>query len=103
MIKVSVLYPNTEGKRFDSAYYRDEHIPMVRQRLGQACKRIEADLGLSGADLESKPPYIAMAHMYFDSVQAFQDAFGPHSREIMRDVANYTDIEPELQISEVGE
>ena len=27
MIKVSVMYPNTPGARFDHQYYRDKHIP----------------------------------------------------------------------------
>jgi len=27
MIKVSVMYPNTPGARFDHAYYRDKHMP----------------------------------------------------------------------------
>ena len=31
MIKVSVLYPNSAGGRFDIAYYVDKHMPMVRQ------------------------------------------------------------------------
>jgi len=33
MIKVSVFYPNTEGKKFDMAYYCNKHIPMVQQKL----------------------------------------------------------------------
>jgi len=42
-----------------------------------------------------------MAHLLFDSVQAFQGAFGPHADSIMADILNYTDIQPILQISEV--
>ena len=37
MIKVTVMYPYTEGARFDHAYYRDRHMPMVKARLGSAC------------------------------------------------------------------
>ena len=37
MIKVSVMYPNTEGARFDHTYYRDKHMPMVKDKLGEAC------------------------------------------------------------------
>ena len=29
MIKVSVMYPNTAGARFDHTYYRDKHMPLV--------------------------------------------------------------------------
>src|SRR3990172_4989556 len=101
MIKVSVFYPNTEGKKFDMAYYRNMHIPMVQQKLGAACKRVNVEQGLSGGKPGSKSTYIAMSHLYFDSVEAFQTAFGPHAEAIMGDIPNYTDIQPTIQISEV--
>jgi hypothetical protein len=34
MIKVSVLYPNKEGSKFDLGYYLNSHIPMVQEKLG---------------------------------------------------------------------
>jgi hypothetical protein len=34
VIKVSVLYPNTAGCKFDMGYYLDKHMPMVQQKLG---------------------------------------------------------------------
>ena len=37
MIKVSVMYPNTAGARFDHAYYRDKHMPLVKRLMGDAC------------------------------------------------------------------
>jgi len=42
-----------------------------------------------------------MGHLYFDTVEAFQAAFGPHADPIMADIPNYTDIQPTIQISEV--
>lgn len=42
-----------------------------------------------------------MCHVFSESVEAFQKAFGPHMKEIMGDVKNYTDIAPVMQISEV--
>ena len=101
MIKVSVLYGNTEGKKFDMAYYTGSHIPMVKQKLGAACKGVEVDRGLGGAQPGSKPAFVALAHLRFDSVEAFQQAFGPHAATIMGDVPNYTDIQPVVQISEI--
>jgi uncharacterized protein (TIGR02118 family) len=38
MIKVSVMYPNTPGAGFDSTYYRDKHMPLLKARLGGSCK-----------------------------------------------------------------
>ena len=36
MIKVSVMYPNTPGARFDHDYYRDRHLPLIKSRMGAA-------------------------------------------------------------------
>jgi len=45
--------------------------------------------------------YVGMCHPFCDSVEAFQTAMGPHAKEIMGDIKNYTDIAPVMQISEV--
>ena len=34
MIKVSVMYPNTPGCRFDHAYYANNHTPLVKRKMG---------------------------------------------------------------------
>lgn len=101
MIKVSVFYPNEEGRKFDMKYYCENHIPMVRQRLGAACKGVAVEQGVSGATPGSRPAHAAMGHLYFETAEAFQSAFGPHAAAIMADIPNYTDIEPTIQISEV--
>jgi len=101
MIKVSVLYPNGNGKKFDIGYYCSHHMPMVQQKLGAACKRIAVEQGMSGGEPGSKPAFLAMGHLYFESVDAFQKAFAPHAKEILADIPNYTDVQPTIQISEV--
>ena len=101
MIKVSVLYPNTEGASFDMSYYCDTHIPMVRQKLGEACKGIAVEEGLGGGEPGSQATYVAMGHLYFETLEAFQTSFGPHADAIMGDIPNYTQIEPTVQVSEV--
>lgn len=101
MIKVSVMYPNTADARFDHAYYRDQHMPMLKARMGQACKHYTVERGLAGGGPGVPAPYVAMCHIFADSLEAFQTAFGPHAQEIMNDVANYTDLKPVMQISEV--
>ena len=101
MIKVSVLYENTPGQKFDMAYYMSKHIPLVKQKLGAACKRVEIDQGLAGVQSGSKPRFIAQANFLFDSVEAFQQAFAPHAQAIMADIPNYTTLEPIIQLNEV--
>lgn len=101
MIKVSVLYRNDDASRFDTAYYLGKHMPMVKEKFGTLCKRAEVDFGLGGAEPGSKPAYVAMAHFLFESVEAFQQAFGPHAGAIMADIPKYTDVAPLIQLSEV--
>jgi uncharacterized protein (TIGR02118 family) len=101
MIKVSVMYPNTPGARFDHTYYRDKHMPLVKARMGDACKYYTVDKGLAGGAPGTPPTYIGMCHIFSDSVEIFQEGFGPHIAEIMADIPKYTDLTPIMQISEV--
>ena len=101
MIKVSVMYPNKPGARFDHLYYRDKHMPLVRDRMGASCLFYTVDKGFSGGSPGEAPAYIAMCHIYCDTIESFQAGFGPHAREILADIPNYTDLSPTVQISEV--
>ena len=101
MIKVSVMYPNTPGGRFDHDYYRDKHMPLVKARMGDACKSYTVDKGMAGGAPGAPATYVGMCHIFCNSVEAFQSGFGPHAQEIMADIANYTDQSPVIQISEV--
>ena len=101
MIKVSVMYPYTADARFDHAYYRDKHMPLLKARMGDACLSYTIDKGLGGGAPGSPPAYIGMCHVFCESVEAFPTAFGPHAKEINGDIKNYTDIAPVMQISEV--
>jgi uncharacterized protein (TIGR02118 family) len=101
MIKVSVLYPNKPGARFDHAYYRNTHMPLVKARMGTNCKYYTVDKGIAGGAPGAPAPFVAMCHIFCDSVEAFQAGFGPHATEIMGDIQNYTDLSPLIQISDV--
>src|SRR5947209_17737698 len=101
MIKVSILYPNKEGSRFDLDYYLDQHMPMTIEKLSGGLRGVTVEHGLTGGSLEAPPPYIAMCHLLFDSVDAFQSAFAPHAEALQGDIPNYTDVTPVIQISEI--
>ena len=101
MIKVSVMYPNTPGCKFDHAYYANQHMPMVKRKLGDACKSYTVDKGLAGGTPGAQATYVGMCHIFCDTVESFQTAFGPHAQEIMADIPNYTNLTPVIQISEV--
>jgi uncharacterized protein (TIGR02118 family) len=101
MIKVSVLYPNGEGTKFDMTYYLNHHIPMVRRLLGSALKGVSVEHGISGEEPGSPAHHIATGHLLFDSVQTFKASFAPHAQEIIEDIPKYTNSEPLMQIGEV--
>jgi uncharacterized protein (TIGR02118 family) len=76
-------------------------MPLLAARMGDACLSYTIDKGLGGGAPGSAPTYVAMCHVFAESVESFQKAFGPHAKEIRDDVKNYTDIVPATQISEV--
>lgn len=101
MIKVSVMYPYKPGVRFDHDYYRDKHLPLVKERMGTHLEFYTIDKGLAGGTPGSDPTYVGMCHFFCKSVEAFGAGIGPHNKEIMGDIPNYTDATPIIQISEV--
>ena len=93
MIKVSVMYPNQPGARFDHDYYRDSHVPLAVKAWG-----------LDGADIDKglDGPYVAAVHFTFDSMDALGAAMAAEGTgAVLADVANYTTITPVMQTSEI--
>ena len=101
MIKVSTLYPNAPGARFDHDYFREVHMPLVRAKMGASCLTYTLDKGLSGNGPEIAPTYIAMSHIFCDSIESLVEAFTPHADELRGDIKNFTDVTAVVQISEV--
>ena len=82
-------------------YYINIHMPMSIDKFGTALKGVSIEHGIKGGIPGSPPPYIAMAHLMFDSEEAFLEAFNPIAETLIADMPMYTDIEPVYQISEV--
>ena len=102
MIRVSVMYPSGEGKKFNHDYYANQHMALVHKRLDSlGLIRTEVDKGLAGGTVGVPAPYAAIGHVYFSSLAAFQAAMKPHGKELFDDVPNFTDITPQVQISEI--
>ena len=101
LIKVSVMYPNKPGVRFDHEYYRTKHLPLIKSRMGAALKYYTIDKGLADREGRPRSPYVAMCHLLCDSVEEYQSSFGPHAQEIREDIRNFTDETSIHQISEV--
>ena len=100
-IKVSVFYPHTEGKKFDMDYYLNKHAALVSKTLGSALIGSSYDKGLGGGAPGAPAPFVAIANLYFNSMEEFGASFGPSVPVFMADMPNYTDIEPVVQVSEV--
>jgi uncharacterized protein (TIGR02118 family) len=102
MIRVSVIYPNESGKKFDLDYYKNKHMTMVQSKLKSfGLVRYEVDKGLGGGAPGAPAPFIAAGHLYFNSLADFQKGMGAHGPEFMKDIPNYTNISPQIQISEI--
>lgn len=102
MIRISVMYPSGEGKKFDYDYYVHKHMKLVKDRIGGlGLIRIEVDKGVAGGAPGALAPFACVGILYFDSVAAFQAAMKPHGKELFADVPNFTNITPQVQISEI--
>ncbi|GJM27697.1 MAG: hypothetical protein DHS20C17_03320 [Cyclobacteriaceae bacterium] len=101
VIKVTILYPNGEGKTFDMDYYSKNHMPMVASLLGDSLKQFTIDKGIAGRTPDEPIPYLAIGYLFFDKLSAYQNSFGPNAEKIVSDIPNYTNIQPVVQISEV--
>ena len=53
-------HPHAEGAHFDMGYYARKHMPMVRERLGEALRGISIDRGLAGGARGAPALYIAL-------------------------------------------
>ena len=101
MIKVTVLYPNEEGTKFDHGYFTTTHLNLVQSLMSpMGLVNVEMEKGISGADPNAPAPFIAIVHLYFNTVEEVHTAFMEHAGAIMGDISNYTDIKPQIQISE---
>lgn len=101
MIKVSVLYPNENGKTFDMDYYEKNHMPMMAGFLGKNLKFYEIDKGIAGRTAKDPVPFVAACHFYCTSMEEYNAAIGKNIEAIMADIKKYTNIQPTIQISEV--
>jgi uncharacterized protein (TIGR02118 family) len=61
--------------------------------------RIEVEKGIEAMDGE-RVAYICVAHADFSDMADLKRGLEEHGEELLADVPNYTDIEPEVQISD---
>ena len=103
MVKISILYPNNPGARFDFAYYTEKHMPRSIALLSThpGFKGVSVERGVGGVAPGAAPAYVAMCHFHFRTADDFMQAFMPNAPELQGDMPNYTDIAPVIQVNEV--
>lgn len=98
MIKVSVIYPRSEGSHFDADYYAQKHLPMAKEMFGDLCQRVELQVAVSDSQ-----PFHAVGEMVFESVDAMKQAFKPNIKALQEDLINYSNVTPVQQMSVLTE
>ena len=102
MIRVLVLYPRQQGSTFDMKYYTEKHIPLAKDLLApHGLLKLEADKGISAADPGAPSPFVLVAHLTFNSLEDVHKGFMAVGKEVMGDISNFTNIQPQIQISDV--
>ncbi|KAA2240266.1 EthD family reductase [Chitinophaga agrisoli] len=101
LIKISIMYPYTEGKTFNMEYYETNHMPMVAGFLGSNLVRYTIEKGLSSGIPNQPLPYMAIGTFYVKSLSEYQAAIAPNKDAIRADFANYTNVMPVILVSEV--
>ena len=94
-MSLNVIYPNHEGARFDTSYYRSTHIPLAMKVMNAASVML-----IEGVpNGSSASPYAMIAHFQFASSEALKAALAnPAMAEVRADVAKFTDIKPTVML-----
>jgi len=101
MYKVSVMYPNQEGARFDFQYYQTTHMDLVKKHLKPfGLIKTDAERGISGGG-DQAAPYICIGNLYFESRDGYDMGIAEAGPILREDIPNFTDITPVRQISEI--
>jgi len=94
MIRVSVMY--AKGGKFDFDYYATKHMGLVHKLLDPyGLVKSEVDRGVGDA------PFIAIGHLVFKSMEDMQKGLQAHDPKLAADLVNFSDIQPQFQVSEI--
>ncbi len=101
LTKISVMYPYSEGKTFDIAYYETKHMPMVAAMLGTNLVKYTVEKGVASGIPNTPLPFMAIGIFYVKSLSDYQAAIAPNREAIRADFPNYTNASPVIFVSEV--
>ncbi len=100
MISVSIFYPNTEESKFNLEYYVTQHVPMVEKLLKpMGMDKLVVEQAM-GTPMPNEPaPFSVIEHLLFNNLEEMEMGMGHYGPNLMRDVANFTNVKPVVQIS----
>lgn len=103
MIRMSIMYPQTPGGKFDIDYYVDTHMPMSIKLMSPypGFRGVSVEHGMSGVEPGSAPAFVAVTHFLFDSSEEMWNAIAPHGEALQEDMLHCTDIVPVIQFNDV--
>lgn len=100
LVKVTGIYRWFDGAHFDADYYRSEHVRMTWALLQpMGLLRFEADCAVAGAAPRAGN-IVAASNAYFASLAEAQAAMAAAAARLATDVPRYTNIRPELRMSQ---
>ena len=101
MTRATALYMNSEGARFDDAYYRSVHLPLTdRLMRSLGLLWVEGDRPMPRPD--GRPStLLAQTHAYFATEEQARAAVAATIGQLAADVPNYTNVMPRLEVHEV--
>jgi uncharacterized protein (TIGR02118 family) len=101
MFIVSVMYPNRENARFDLDYYCTTHMALVAEHLKPfGLIRTEVLRGVSGG-AGQPAPFVCVGNLYFRTADGYERGSAASGGALRADIANFTDLLPIRQISEI--
>lgn len=98
-LSLQVIYPVSDGSHFDMGYYQATHLPMVSEHMGQHIHSVTVTKGLAGGP-ETPAGYHAVATLLFAG-QPEMDAALAAAGPVLADIANFTNVTPDMLIGEV--
>ena len=94
MIRISVMYP--KGGKFDYDYYVNKHMKLVHQCLDSfGLVKTEVNKGIGDS------PFMAIGHLVFNTMEDMQKGLQAHDPKFAADLVNFTDVQPQFQVSEI--
>lgn len=92
---LTILYPNSEGVRWDVDYYTKGHMPLIMRLYGEkAIKRFELRKGDAGMAPGSKAAFIGSVNIYINEQAAFDAAGKQHGKTLQEDVPHFSSVMP---------